>query len=298
MTRDEIRAWIERRLQALNDHDLYELASFYAEDCTIESPSVGKTAVGSRAAIDIDRAWVTGFPDVKFTTGTLLIDGDRCAWLGTAAGSDRGGFMGVPPTDRPFSIPMFLFSTLRDGLVASERRVYDFTGLLMQIGVLKSRPNMPPAGAVPSTAAPIDGDAAPGDLRAIVGAHAEAFARRDIDALVALHAPDAVMDSNVAGRVSGRDAIRDVYRRWFTALPDSGFHPEDFIIDGSIAAEIAIMTGTDTGGFLGFSATGRPVRVRSAWMFGARGGELTYVHPIYDFTGMLVQMGVIRPRPA
>ena len=29
---------------------------------------------------------------------------------------------------------------LDDGLIAEERRIYDFTGLLMQVGVLKGKP--------------------------------------------------------------------------------------------------------------------------------------------------------------
>jgi hypothetical protein len=29
---------------------------------------------------------------------------------------------------------------MRDGLIARERRYYDFTGLLIQLGVLRSRP--------------------------------------------------------------------------------------------------------------------------------------------------------------
>ena len=30
--------------------------------------------------------------------------------------------------------------TLRDGLIVHERRVYDFTGMLIQIGLLKAKP--------------------------------------------------------------------------------------------------------------------------------------------------------------
>ena len=30
--------------------------------------------------------------------------------------------------------------TFKDGLIAHERRVYDFTGMLVQIGLLKTRP--------------------------------------------------------------------------------------------------------------------------------------------------------------
>jgi hypothetical protein len=33
--------------------------------------------------------------------------------------------------------------TFADGLIAHERRIYDFTGLLLQIGVLRAKPAKP-----------------------------------------------------------------------------------------------------------------------------------------------------------
>jgi hypothetical protein len=35
---------------------------------------------------------------------------------------------------------MVFVCTLDDGLVVHEQRIYDFTGMLMQIGVLKAKP--------------------------------------------------------------------------------------------------------------------------------------------------------------
>jgi hypothetical protein len=48
--------------------------------------------------------------------------------------------MGVPPTGKPFRVPMVLVNTLKNGQIVHERRIYDFTGLLVQIGVLKAKP--------------------------------------------------------------------------------------------------------------------------------------------------------------
>jgi hypothetical protein len=48
--------------------------------------------------------------------------------------------MGLPPTDKPFHLPVIILCTVNDEHIAHERRVYDFTGLLVQIGVLKAKP--------------------------------------------------------------------------------------------------------------------------------------------------------------
>jgi steroid delta-isomerase-like uncharacterized protein len=302
MTRDEIVSWFDRRLHALNAHDPVALAEFYAEDCSIDSPTAGRVTSGVDAAVGIDRAWINGFPDVTFTTSMLLIDGNRLAWVGTAAGTDRGGFMGLPATDKKFAVPMVLFTKLRDGKITRERRVYGFTRMLMQIGILKARADAGDTSAELSAPA----DLARGvigtaphdtDVGALVRRHGVAFARRDVDALAALHADDCVMESHLAGRIEGPAAIAQVYRRWFGSLPDGNFESEEAIIDGGSAVEIALMTGTDRGGFFGFAPTNRPVRVRTAWLFAARGRQFSYVRPIYDFTGMLVQMGLVKPKP-
>ena len=38
--------------------------------------------------------------------------------------------MGLPPTGKRFGFPVVFLFTLKDGLIAHERRVYDFTGML------------------------------------------------------------------------------------------------------------------------------------------------------------------------
>jgi predicted ester cyclase len=48
--------------------------------------------------------------------------------------------MGLPPTGKKFTMPMVFLFTIRDGRIQHERRVYDFTGLMIQLGVLKAKP--------------------------------------------------------------------------------------------------------------------------------------------------------------
>ena len=54
--------------------------------------------------------------------------------------SDIGGFMGLPPTGKRFTLPIVFLLVVRDGRIQYERRIYDFTGLLIQLGVLKAKP--------------------------------------------------------------------------------------------------------------------------------------------------------------
>ena len=48
--------------------------------------------------------------------------------------------MGLPPTGKQFRFNGAFIFTLENGQIAHERRIYDFTGMLVQIGVLKAKP--------------------------------------------------------------------------------------------------------------------------------------------------------------
>jgi steroid delta-isomerase-like uncharacterized protein len=140
MTREEIVTMIQGRRDAFVRRDAAALAAGHAKDGVLESPGAGGTVTGREAIAKIYREWFEGFPDVTMDWTELVIDGDRVVQLGTVSGTDTGGFMGLAATGRRFCFPIALMFTLEDGLIAHERRVYDFTGMLVQIGVLKAKP--------------------------------------------------------------------------------------------------------------------------------------------------------------
>jgi len=139
MTREEIVALFARLQAAFDRRDATALAAFYAEDSVVESLMAG-TVTGRAAIAEIYQAWFKAFPDVVMTADDLIIDGNRVTMAHNVVGSDIGGFMGLAPTGRPFRLSIIFICTLKDGEIHHERRVYDFTGLLVQIGVLKARP--------------------------------------------------------------------------------------------------------------------------------------------------------------
>ena len=139
MTREEIVSLFSRRAAAQADHDVEGLTSLYADSCVVESP-LGGTHQGRDAIAHVLRAFFDAFPDADLTQEELIIEGDRVVQVGTLSGTDTGGLMGTAPSLRPALVPMVIVCRVSDGLIVHERRVYDFTGLLVQIGVLKAKP--------------------------------------------------------------------------------------------------------------------------------------------------------------
>ena len=140
MTRDEIGAFFARRQQAWERLDAVALAADYTDDATVESPLAGGSAAGREAIEKVYETYFAAFPDLKLEQEMLLIDGDTAAQMVRVSGTDNGGFMGMAPTHRKITFRCALFHTFRDGLIDSERRVYDFTGVLIQVGLLKAKP--------------------------------------------------------------------------------------------------------------------------------------------------------------
>ena len=140
MTREEIVAFFARRQRALNLLDAAALAADYSEGATVDSPLAGGAATGRDAIEKLYATYFAAFPDLKFEEEVLLIEGDHAAQLARVSGTDSGGFMGMAPTRRKITFRIGWFYTMHDGQITRERRVYDFTGLLIQVGLLKAKP--------------------------------------------------------------------------------------------------------------------------------------------------------------
>jgi steroid delta-isomerase-like uncharacterized protein len=139
MTRQDTVSLLYARVAAIQRRDLDALMQLHADSCVVESP-LGGHATGHEAIRRVYDAWFSAFPDAEFTFEQPIVEGERAVQTATMVGTDTGGFMGLPPSEKRFTLPMVFLFTIRDGRIQHERRVYDFTGLLLQLGVLKAKP--------------------------------------------------------------------------------------------------------------------------------------------------------------
>jgi len=140
MTRDEILGLAQRLRDAWNAHDVAALAAMHAEDGVVVSPTGG--VLEGRDEIErVYRLWFSAFPDMRFIEDETLIDGDRLAQIARMSGTHSGDFFGLAPTGRHVETQVAMIMRVGNGVVLEERRIYDFTGLLVQVGVLKAKPS-------------------------------------------------------------------------------------------------------------------------------------------------------------
>ena len=141
VTGDEIFAVVERRRAAWAARNPAALAATYTETSVVASPTGG--VLEGRAEIErVYRTWFSAFPDIVLEPDEVLIDGNRVVQIARLVGTHAGEFFGLAPTGRHVEVQLAVLMKIENDLVVEERRIYDFTGVLVPIGVLKTRPGV------------------------------------------------------------------------------------------------------------------------------------------------------------
>ena len=139
MTREQILAFFAERQTHWHARDAEALSRGHGPNGVVMSPMFGRRS-GRDAIRDSYRSLFAVFPDWTIEMGDGIIDGNRIALPFSASATHVGEFMGLAGTNRRFKIQGVRLSEFVDGLIQTEQRFYDFTGLLIQVGVLRGRP--------------------------------------------------------------------------------------------------------------------------------------------------------------
>ena len=90
------------------------------------------------------RAFFKSFPDAHMDREAILIDPPNVAIFITVGGSHGAELFGLPGSNKHIDIRSARFMQFdAAGAIVHERRIYDFTGVLLQLGVLRAKPAKP-----------------------------------------------------------------------------------------------------------------------------------------------------------
>lgn len=120
---------------------------------------------------------------------------------------------------------------------------------------------------------------------------------RDPDLLADGHSVDGTVVSPMFGALHGRVEIADSYRRLFATFPDWYFKNEELVIDGNRVAQHFVSTATHVGEFMGLPGTNRHGRIEGVLLFTMKDGQILHEQRLYDFSALLIQIGVLRSKP-
>ena len=142
MTSEEIRTLVKSHLDAWAREDVEALTRNYAENCEVVSPMFH--TVNGRAAVETSlRNLFRGLQQWNVRIDDLLVDcsgnEERAALVMTVQATQAGEMFGFPASGRRMGLQAVHLYRFENGQIVAERRLYDFSGLLMQLGVLKAK---------------------------------------------------------------------------------------------------------------------------------------------------------------
>ena len=94
-----------------------------------------------------------------------------------------------------------------------------------------------------------------------------AFDNLDAATLAADYADDCIVDSPAGGAHTGPPAVKKVFQAVFDAFLDMKTRTDSLVIDGNHVAQALTIEGTNIGGFLGVSASGKPFRLVAVFLY-------------------------------
>ena len=136
------------------------------------------------------------------------------------------------------------------------------------------------------------------DIQTVLEQRTGAWARRDAAALAAVYADDAVVSSPMFPRAVGRPAIETSFASLFRVFPDWEMSFEEPCISGNRAMQVCRVRATQKGDFMGIPGSGKRVEFDCVLIFDFEDGVIKRERRVYDFTGLLIQLGVLRGKPA
>ena len=135
----DIQTLLQRQDEAWKRRDPVALAAGYAEDAVVRSPMFPR-AEGRNAIEQSFASLFRIFPDWEITFEEPCVNRNRAMQAGKVRATQKGEFMGIQGLGKRIEFDCVLIFDVEDGLIAKERRIYDFTGMLIQLGVLRGKP--------------------------------------------------------------------------------------------------------------------------------------------------------------
>jgi ketosteroid isomerase-like protein len=136
-----------------------------------------------------------------------------------------------------------------------------------------------------------------GQAREVMDRLTETAFRKDRDGLVALYAPDAVVETPDQGTVSGCQAAADYLLEFTVAFPDASYESVHEHEAGNVAIDEGFFVGTNTGPLRlpdgELPPTGKSVRMRACDAATVEDGLITSHRFYFDQMEMLTQLGLI-----
>ena len=147
-----------------------------------------------------------------------------------------------------------------------------------------------------SATRPITNKAVVQRLQDAVNSHDARIISSTIDELVR---PDVLIRTPLPVRTTGTEALKEVFARLMSGLPDLHITVEDMVAEGDRVVARNTVSGTHHGEYLGLPPTGRRISYDEIFVFRLADGRIVETWGVVDVLSQLKQLGAMpAPRSA
>ena len=141
---DDNKDLVRRFTEAGNDADWDALDEIVAENFTRHSAATAGPQVTSRDEfIELQKGFLSSFPDQHVTIHSLVAEGDLVAVLATYSGTQTGPMGNFPATGKSVESPFLGMFRVESGRIAELWVEWDNVAMLTQLGLFP--PSAPPS---------------------------------------------------------------------------------------------------------------------------------------------------------
>ena len=121
----------------------------------------------------------------------------------------------------------------------------------------------------------------------------EVWNKGDLTVLDRVYAVDVVDHNPPPGLPPGVEGVKQFFRMYMTAFPDTHMKMEDQVAEGDRIVTRWTATGTHKGELMGIPPTGKQVRVSGIIIDRVQGGKIIEYWSFFDQLGLLQQLGAV-----
>jgi predicted ester cyclase len=133
---EQLREVIRQLVDTFNDPQKREASyfDFYDGSLTIQGfpPNLPTNKEGLKQFIHL--LW-KGFPDIRITFEDIIIEGNKAAGRYYLAGTHKGEFVGLQPTDKQFKVSGMTVFSFRDKKIIGRWNLVDMMSLMEQLKI-------------------------------------------------------------------------------------------------------------------------------------------------------------------
>jgi steroid delta-isomerase-like uncharacterized protein len=138
MSRQEMEALARRFFTEVFEQGNVDAIDEICSQDFIEHEAMPGMPGGREGNKEFFRQWNQGISNTRVDVEDMMVDGDKLVVRFTTHGTHSGEFMGIPATDKSFSMPVIDILRYRDGKFVEHWGVSDVMGVMQQIGLLPS----------------------------------------------------------------------------------------------------------------------------------------------------------------